>query len=194
MKKTLKSLFETGVLHLAVFCLIFALALVVSGCSVTKVNYEKDDTGKVSYRLYRNDHWLKTSGTGISGGMTKDGKFEFAADGLEKSPSEEFNRTMMTYTSAVVQLMQIAAAAYNPAASLAAQGADPTAVAKLTEAQSAAKTAEISAKSQRETANIKAASEASIAAKQAESATASANCPNGECQDGDCPDGNCEAK
>lgn len=174
--------------------MLAALAAIVSGCSVTKVNYEKDDTGKVSYRLYRNDHWLKTSGTGISGGMTKDGKFEFAAEGLEKSPSEEFNRTMMTYTSAVVQLMQIAAAAYNPAASLAAQGADPTAVAKLTEAQSAAKTAEISAKSQRETANIKAASEASIAAKQAESATASADCPNGECQDGDCPDGNCEAK
>ena len=59
--------------------------------------------------------------------------------------------------------------------------ADPTAVSKLVEAQSAAKTAEISAKSQRETANIKAASEASIAAKQAESATASADCPNGEC-------------
>lgn len=157
-----------------------AFAAGATGCSVTKVNYEKDDTGKVSYRLYRNDHWLKTSGTGISGGMTKDGKFEFAAEGLEKSPSEEFNRTMATYTSAIVQLMQIAAAAYNPSASLAAQGADPTAVAELVEAQSAAKTAEISAKSQRETANIKAASEASIAAKQAESATASATCPDCE--------------
>ena len=120
MKKTLKSLFETGVLHLVVLCLIFALALVVSGCSVTKVNYEKDEKGVVSYRLYRNDHWLKTSGTGISGGMTKDGKFEFAAEGLERSPSEEFNRTMMTYTSAFIQLAQIAAAAYNPSASMAA--------------------------------------------------------------------------
>ena len=120
MKKTLKSLFETGVLHLAVLCLIFALALVVSGCSVTKVNYERDEKGVVSYRLYRNDHWLKTSGTGISGGMTKDGKFEFAAEGLERSPSEEFNRTMMTYTSAFIQLAQIAAAAYNPSASMAA--------------------------------------------------------------------------
>ena len=45
MKKTLKSLFETGVLHLLVLCLIFALALVGSGCSVTKVNYEKDEKG-----------------------------------------------------------------------------------------------------------------------------------------------------
>ena len=181
MKKTLKSLFKTGVLHLAVFCLIFALALVVSGCSVTKVNYEKDDTGKVSYRLYRNDHWLKRDTGAMSGGMSKDGKFEVKLESATVSPSEEFNRTMQTYTTAFVQLAQIAAAAYNPSASLAAQGADPTAVAKLVEAQSAAKTAEISAKSQRETANIKAASEASIAAKQAESATASADCPNGEC-------------
>ena len=125
MKKTLKSLFETGVLHLVVLCLIFALALVVSGCSVTKVNYEKDEKCVVSYRLYRNDHWLKTSGTGISGGMTKDGKFEFAAEGLERSPSEEFNRTMQTYTTAFIQLAQIAAAAYNPSASAATKSAEP---------------------------------------------------------------------
>ena len=56
MKKTLKSLFETGVLHLVVLCLIFALALVVSGCSVTKGSGQKDEKGVVSYRLYRNDH------------------------------------------------------------------------------------------------------------------------------------------
>ena len=105
-----------------------AIAAGATGCSVTKVNYEKDDTGKVSYRLYRNDHWLKTSGTGISGGMTKDGKFEFAAEGLEKSPSEEFNRTMQTYTTAFVQLAQIAAAAYNPSASMAAAGKEATRV------------------------------------------------------------------
>ena len=90
------------------------------GCSVTKVNYSRNDKGEVSYRLYRNDHWLKTSASGISGGMTKDGKFEFSADGMEKSPSEEFNRVMMTYTTAFVQLAQIAAAAYNPSASAAA--------------------------------------------------------------------------
>ena len=103
------------------FLVAFMTALYfIAGCSVTKVNYEKDEKGVVSYRLYRNDHWLKTSGTGISGGMTKDGKFEFAAEGLERSPSEEFNRTMMTYTSAFIQLAQIAAAAYNPSASMAA--------------------------------------------------------------------------
>ena len=36
MKKTLKSLFETGVLHLLVLCLVFALALAVSGCATQK--------------------------------------------------------------------------------------------------------------------------------------------------------------
>ena len=108
---------------------IAVVAAALCGCSVTKVNYERDETGKVSYRLYRNDHWLKTSGTGLSGGMTKDGKFEFAAEGLERSPSEEFNRVMMTYTTAFIQLAQIAAAAYNPSASAAAaKTAEPTVV------------------------------------------------------------------
>ena len=119
---------------------IAALAAIAAGCSVTKVNYEKNDKGEVSYRLYRNDHWLKTSGTGISGGMTKDGKFEFAAEGLERSPSEEFNRTMQTYTTAFVQLAQIAAAAYNPSASAASS----TVVKNADATSSAATTAESS--------------------------------------------------
>jgi len=87
------------------------------GCSVTKVEYEKNDKGEVSYRLYRNDHWLKTESTGLRGGMSEAGKFEFAAEGMKASPSEEFNRTMQTYTTAFVQLAQIAAAAYNPSSS-----------------------------------------------------------------------------
>ena len=101
--------------------MVFAVgaAILVTGCSVTKVNYEKDDSGKVSYRLYRNDHWLKTSASGLRGGMTNDGKFEFSAEGMEASPSEEFNRTMQTYTTAFIQLAQIAAAAYNPSSSAA---------------------------------------------------------------------------
>lgn len=36
MKKTLNSMFESGVLHLLVLCLIFALALVLSGCATQK--------------------------------------------------------------------------------------------------------------------------------------------------------------
>ncbi len=161
--------------------IVFAVARALSGCSVTKVNYEKDETGKVSYRLYRNDHWLKTSGTGLSGGMTKDGKFEFSAEGLERSPSEEFNRTMQTYTTAFVQLAKIAAAAYNPSASavpLTGEAADPEAVAKLVAAQSAAKTAEIAAKSQRETNRIAAQAAAQAAAKPAATGTDTADCPD----------------
>ena len=163
--------------------MLFAVgaAILMTGCCVTKVEYEKKDTGDVSYRLYKNEHWLTTESTGIQGGMTNEGKFEFSAQGVKSSPSEEFNKTMLTYTSAFVQLAQIAAAAYNPSASLAAQGADPTAVAKLVAAQSAATTAEIAAKSQRETANIKATSDAAVAQKQAAGATASADCADGSC-------------
>ena len=121
MKDMLKSLrlafLQTcGLLALAAFC---ALGALLSGCSVTKVEYEKNDKGEVSYRLYRNDHWLKTESTGLRGGMTDAGKFEFAAEGMKASPSEEFNRTMQTYTTAFVQLAQIAAAAYNPSSSQA---------------------------------------------------------------------------
>ena len=96
-----------------------AAELVLAGCSVTKVNYEKNEKGEVSYRLYRNSHWLKMEGEGMRGGMTQDGKFEFDLEGMKTSPSEEFNRTMQTYTTAFVQLAQIAAAAYNPSASSA---------------------------------------------------------------------------
>jgi len=165
-------------------------AILMTGCSVTKVNYKKDADGVCEYRIYHNDHWLKRETGAMSGGMTTDGKFEVKLESANVSPSEEFNRTMQTYTTAFVQLAQIAAAAYNPSASLAAQGANPTEVAKLVEAQSAAKTAEIAAKSQRETANIKAQSDAAVAAKQA-SATTPTDCADGSCTDGECKDGNC---
>ena len=189
MKKTLKSLFETGVLHLLVLCLIFALALVVSGCSVTKVNYERDEKGVVSYRLYRNDHWLKTSGTGISGGMTKDGKFEFAAEGLERSPSEEFNRTMMTYTSAFIQLAQIAAAAYNPSASMAAAKSESSKAGSSTIILEAPK-----AESQPGQGGIMLTSAQSSTEKSATSDPHSAECADGSCTTGACTDGSCEVK
>lgn len=95
----------------------------LAGCSVTKVEYEKNDKGEVSYRVYRNSHWLKMDAEGMKGGMSGDGKFEIALDGMKASPSEEFNRTMQTYTTAFVQLAQIAAAAYNPSASAAVKNA-----------------------------------------------------------------------
>ena len=109
------------------------------------------------------------------GGMTKDGRFEFTAEGLKSSPSEEFNRTMATYTGAFVQLARLAAAMYSPAAAsipLTTEAADPAAVAKLVDAQSAAKSAEITAKSQKQTALIKAQSDAKIAEQNAAAANA----------------------
>lgn len=115
---------------IAIVSALLGVLLLSTGCSVTKVEYEKNDKGEVSYRIYRNDHWLKTESTGIKGGMTNEGKFEFAAEGMKSSPSEEFNRTMQTYTTAFVQLAQIAAAAYNPSASQAVATAAKPAEAK----------------------------------------------------------------
>ena len=127
---------------IAIGSILVSVLLLSAGCSVTKVEYEKNDKGEVSYRLYRNDHWLKTESTGIKGGMTNEGKFEFAAEGMKSSPSEEFNRTMQTYTTAFVQLAQIAAAAYNPSASQAvATAAKTTAAKKTTTAKKPAATA-----------------------------------------------------
>ena len=113
MLETLKLPFMQmcGVLALAAFC---ALGALLYGCSVKKIEYEKNDKGEISYRIYENDHWLKTESSGIKGGMTGDGQFVFEAEGMKSSPSEEFNRTMQTYTTAFVQLAQIAAAAANP--------------------------------------------------------------------------------
>ena len=103
--------------------MLFAVgaAILMTGCTSTSVKFEKDDKGLVKYEITRNDHWLKTDASGLQGSMTKDGDFSVAADGLASSPSEEFNKTMKTYSAAIVSMMQIAAAAYNPSASAATQ-------------------------------------------------------------------------
>ena len=128
MKDTMKS----SLAQIAFFACAAAVALAVAGCGVKKINYEKkvdnEGTTTYSYRIYQNDHWLNTKASAIKGGMTADGKFEFQGEGLQSSPSEEFNRVMMTYTTAFVQLAQIAAAAYNPSASAATKSAEPTVV------------------------------------------------------------------
>lgn len=102
---------------------IAAAVAALCGCSVTKVNYKKDADGVCEYRIYHNDHWLKRDTGAMSGGMGHDGKFEVKLESASVSPSEEFNRTMQTYTTAFVQLAQIAAAAYNPSASAASAAA-----------------------------------------------------------------------
>ena len=168
-------------------------AILLTGCSVTKVEYEKTDKGEVSYRLYRNDHWLKTESTGIKGGMTDEGKFEFAAEGMKSSPSEEFNATMKTYGDTFVQLARLAAACYSPGTAsipLTSEAADANAVAKLVDAQAQARAAEIAAKSQRETAKITAQADAAAKSKATTTATQAA----GTCTDGNCTDGSCTVK
>ena len=122
MKHAIKSAFS-GILGVVALAALLALPAFITGCSVKKIDYEKKSDGEISYRIYENDHWLKTESTGLTGGMTEDGRFQFAAEGLKSSPSEEFNRTMQTYTTAFVQLAQIAAAAYNPSASAATSAA-----------------------------------------------------------------------
>lgn len=102
--------------------ILAAVAAIAAGCSVTKINYKKDADGVCEYRIYHNDHWLKRDTGAMSGGMSQDGKFEVKLESAIASPSEEFNRTMQTYTSAIVSMMQIAAAAYNPSSSAAVRG------------------------------------------------------------------------
>lgn len=100
---------------------IAALAALATGCGVKKINYEKkvdnEGTTTYSYRIYQNDHWLNTKASTFKGGMDANGKFEFQGEGLQSSPSEEYNKMMGTTMGAFVQMMQIAAAAYNPSAS-----------------------------------------------------------------------------
>lgn len=109
-------------------------AAMLTGCTVTKIEYNQNAKGETSYRIYRNGHWLKTEAEGLRGGMNRNGAFEIAVDGLKSSPSEEFNRTMQTYTSAFIQLASIAAAAYNPSASAALAAANGPAAANGTPA------------------------------------------------------------
>ena len=159
---------------LTILCLALIGVLLLPGCSVTKVEYEQGDNGKVSYRLYRNSHWLKTEGEGMRGGMTSDGKFEFDLEGLKSSPSEEFNKSMQTYMGAIISAMQIAAAAYNPSASGA----------------SAAKSA-TAATPQTTVVNVQPAAETATATATDATAQKSESCADGSCTTGACTDGSC---
>lgn len=167
-----------------------AAAVLLTGCSVTKVNYERNDKGEVSYRLYRNSHWLKTEGEGMRGGMSENGKFEFDLEGMRSSPSEEFNRTMMTYTSAFIQLAQIAAAAYNPSASAAVKG-EGSKAAQSTIILEQPKQESKPAIEQVEN-GIMLTTSQSAAVKTAASDPHAEECADGSCTTGACTDGACK--
>lgn len=169
-----------------------ACAALAAGCSVTKIEYHQNEKGETSYRIYRNGHWLKTEAEGMSGGMSADGKFSIALDGMRSSPSEEFNRTMQTYTGAFIQLAQIAAAAYNPSASAAIKS---TADAKSAADSPATQTSQ-SAKSSQSAAKASAAAAASCPDGKCEDKTPAVNICTGEPLNGGaaCADGKCEDK
>ena len=120
MKDTMKN----SLAQIAFFACAAALALAVAGCGTTSITYEKkvdtEGTTTTSYKLRKAEHWLNTKASAFKGSMSHDGDFDFQGEGLQSSPSEEFNRSMQTYTTAFVQLAQIAAAAYNPSSSAAA--------------------------------------------------------------------------
>lgn len=157
---------------------VVGAAILMTGCSVTKVNYEKNDKGEVSYRLYRNSHWLKMEGEGMRGGMTQDGNFNFDLEGMKSSPSEEFNRTMQTYTTAFVQLAQIAAAAYNPSSSSAS-------VAKSADAATP-QTTVVNVQPAAEAAKANAATTQGAASTQKAEECADGSCTTDACTDGSC--------
>ena len=173
MKKTIVSMFETGVLHLVVLCLFFAVALCLSGCTATKIEYEKNADGVTKYSIWHNDHWLKRDTGAMSGGMGEDGKFEVKLENAIASPSEEFNRTMQTYTSAIVSMMQIAAAAYNPSSSAAASGKESTTVNVQMPSTTEAKTS----------ANASSTQASASTAEAKASDPHAADCPSGTCTD-----------
>ena len=154
-----------------------AAAILVTGCTATKIEYEKEADGRVEYKIWHNDHWLKRDTGAMSGGMSEDGKFEVKLENSAASPSEEFNRTMQTYTSAFIQLAQIAAAAYNPSSSgIMAKSAD-------------------TAKPTTTVVNVQPAAEAKADAattQDAASTQKAEECADGSCPDGACTDGACK--
>lgn len=161
--------------------MIALAACAAAGCSVKKIEYTKNDKGEISYRIYQNEHWLNTEGSGIRGGMTGEGRFEFAADGLQTSPSEEYNKMMSTTFQGFASLARLAASMYSPAAAgvpLSEEAADPQAIAAILAAQAAGKASVVNAKADRSVRKIDAKAKAEAAAK----------CATGACTDGSCQD------
>jgi len=151
-----------------------ACAAALTGCTATKIDYTKDDNGKVEYSIWHNGHWLKTEAEQLSGGMSQDGKFEIGLQGYKSSPSEEFNKSMQTYMGAIISAMQIAAAAYNPSASAAIQSAT-------------AKSDSATAESANQNATRQAATAEPGEPSPAAATTTTTTCTDGNCTIGDTP-------
>ena len=163
--------------------MLAALAAIAAGCSVTKINYKKDADGVCEYRIYHNDHWLKRDTGAMSGGMSQDGKFEVKLESATVSPSEEFNRTMQTYTTAFVQLAQIAAAAYNPSSSAAVRGESAAAKEVVSGG--------VNSPTQNSQLTTAAPAPSTTSSSPQNSDPHAADCADGSCSDGACTDGSC---
>ena len=190
----MKAQLKQTAIHMLILALLFVAAYLFAGCSATKIKFEKTSDGTTKYSIWHNDHWLKTEAESLTGGMSQDGQFSLGMTGLKSSPSEEFNRTMQTYTAAVVSMMQIAAAAYNPSSSAAARGegaaatqsdsskARPSQIileAPKTESQPGQQGLIMLTGSQSSTGN------------NAASDPHAAECTDGSCTTGECTDGSC---
>ena len=92
------------------------------GCRVIKVEHSADG----EYRAYYNSHWFSTEADSVTADVSPDGKFSLSLAGVKSDPSEEFNKMMGTTMGTFVQMMQIAAAAYNPSSSAASAAAKTT--------------------------------------------------------------------
>ena len=194
----MKAQLKQTAIHMLTLALLFVAAYLFAGCSATKIKFEKTSDGTTKYSIWHNDHWLKTEAESLTGGMSQDGQFSLGMTGLKSSPSEEFNRTMQTYTAAVVSMMQIAAAAYNPSASAAARGEGAAGTQSdsgkarasqiILEAPKTESQPELImlTGSQSSTGNNAAASQTSQ-----QSQTSQSDCPDGSCTTGECTDGSC---
>ena len=105
-----------------------ACAAAIAGCRAIEV--EKTETG---YRIHHNSHWLTTEAESITGSIAPDGTLTFSLAGAKSSPSEEFVRSIQTYTTTITDIARLAAAAYNPAST----GVTPAATAERSSAVNA---------------------------------------------------------
>lgn len=193
----MKAQLKQTAIHMLTLALLFVAAYLFAGCSATKIKFEKTSDGTTKYSIWHNDHWLKTEAESLTGGMSQDGQFSLGMTGLKSSPSEEFNRTMQTYTSAVVSMMQIAAAAYNPSSSAAVRGEGAAATqsdsGKAGSSQIILEVPKTESQPGQQGMIMLTGSQSSTG-NNAASDPHAAECTDGSCTTGACTDGSCEVK
>ena len=131
MKDTMKN----SLAQIAFFACAAAVAA-LCGCRSVEVEDHGKEPVKIDdkvvlvskgWKVKQNSHWTNSEVDGISASIGKDGSVSFNLAGAKSSPSEEFNKTMLTYTAMFTEMARIAAAAYNPSSSgvAAAKTAEP---------------------------------------------------------------------